>query len=111
MGLSRDGDRNPPWSWPPGVDLAALGLDASSVAMEGKGGHREDEEEGRAAHYDATEDKVDGLLEDRPDDTADFPHTGAEEDGSSGNDDGDARLGAVLLLGDMREAMGNAWRR
>ena len=36
--LDNDGDGNPPWSWPPGVDLAALGLDTFDVAMEGGGG-------------------------------------------------------------------------
>ena len=110
MGLPRDGDRNPLWSWPLVVDLAALGLDVSSVTMEGNGGHREDEEEGRAAHYDAVEDEVEGFLEDGPDDATDFPHTGAGEDDSSGNGDGDARLGAVLLPGDAREATGVALR-
>ena len=82
--------------------------------MEGDGGHWEDEEEGLAAHYYAAEDDVEGLLEDGTDDAADFPHTGAGEDGGRGNgdgdgdSDGDAPLGAALLPGDAREATGRA---
>ena len=48
----------------PGVDLTALGLDALDLTMKGKRGHREDEDEGRAAHSDATEDEVEALLKD-----------------------------------------------
>ena len=78
-----------------------------------------DEEEGLAAHYYAAEDDVEGLLEDGTDDAADFPHTGAGEDGDGDGDDGDdggdgdgddgdgdVPRGAALLPGDVREATG-----
>ena len=94
----------------PGVNLSALGLDASDVTMDSNGGNQEDKDEGRAAHYAAPEDEVEGLLEDGPDDAADILHTGAGEYGGSGDGDGDgdAPLGAALLPGDVCEAMGRA---